>query len=72
MFKSLNSLNLDNIKIKNSLIFLLIVFSLFLAFGHYPPIMALWEEAHIYKNFIPTENPFLLPTKVFIRSFIDV
>ena len=60
MFKSLNFLNMDNYKIKYFLILILIFSSFFLAFNHHPPIIALWEGAEIYKDFLPTKNPALI------------
>lgn len=47
---------------KNKYFFLslLILFSFFLAFNHYPPVMSLFESVIIYRDFFPTNNPLLV------------
>ena len=57
MFKLINLLNINDVKTKYILIFLLLLISLFLAFNHYPPFIVRWEMIEIYRDFRPTYNP---------------
>ena len=56
MFKLINLLKINDVKIKYILIFLLLLVSLFIAFNHYPPIITKWEMVEIYRDFRPTHN----------------
>ena len=47
-------------KNKFFLLSLLILFSIFLAFSNYPPVMSLFEGVIVYKSFLPTNNPLLI------------
>ena len=56
MFKLINSLKINDVRIKYVLIFLLLLISLFIAFNHYPPFITKWEIVEIYRDFIPTHK----------------
>ena len=53
-------LNIKRKKNKYFLLSLLILFSIFLAFNHYPPVISLFESVIIYKDFLPTSTPLLV------------
>ena len=61
MIKFLNLFSIiEESKIKNVSIFLLVLFCLFFAFNNHPITLAFWETVEIYNNFLPTQKPWLV------------